>query len=188
MGSNGCPGRLAEKYGDQPEIAIPVLVGTMADTAVVYSCRLAPYGVLPATYLYEPGAVSWLSVTMLSREQLARMDETEGLGEAYWRIGARGRFSVDGGARIGGLTAYLDRKILGWNGKPIRLKSFAREGPDWPTLDEPEVLSLVFDQAGLLLGESVDTRHRRLLADHELRLVLLCQNAQLERVCASDLI
>ena len=49
VGSNGCPGRLAEKYHDQPEVALPVFVGTLADAVVVYSRQLVAYGALPAT-------------------------------------------------------------------------------------------------------------------------------------------
>lgn len=165
VGSNGCPGRLAEKYARQPGAAIPVLVGTIPDTAVVYSRRLVGYGALPATYLHEPGAVSWLSVTMVSDEQLALMDGTEKVGRIYQRIRVPGQFHVDGGPRIDSLTAYLDRKVLTYNGKPIRLRLFAREGPDWPMMDEREVLSLVFDEAGLLQGETIETRHDRLLED-----------------------
>lgn len=172
VGSNGCPGRLAEKYADHPDVALPVFVGTLTDTAVVYSRRLVSYGALPATYLHQPGAVSWLSVTMLTDEQLARMDETERVGEFYQRIPVPGPFHVDGGPKIGYLTAYLDREILTYERKPVRLQLFAREGPDWPLMDEPEVLSLVLDQAGLLLGEPIQTRHERLLANQELRLRL----------------
>lgn len=169
VGSNGCPGRLAEKYSQEPEVAVPVFVGTLTDTVVVYSHQLVAYGALPATYLYQPGAVSWLSVTMLTGEQLARMDETEKVGEFYLRIAVPGQFNVDGGPRIGGITAYLDRKIMAYSGRPVRLKMFAREGPDWPIMDEREVLSLVFDEAGLLLGESIEARHRQLLRDEALR-------------------
>ncbi|MEE9522436.1 MAG: hypothetical protein V3W05_06490 [candidate division NC10 bacterium] len=169
VGSNGCPGRLAEKYGDQPEVALPVFVGTLADTAVVYSRRLVWYGALPATYLHQPGAVSWLSVTMLTDDQLKRMDETESVGEFYLRIPVSGHFRIDGGPKVDNLTAYLDREILSYQGKPIRLKMFAREGPDWPMMDEPEVLSLVLDQAGLLRGEAIEKRHSQLLQDEKLR-------------------
>ncbi|MCH9051013.1 MAG: hypothetical protein IIA72_08015 [Proteobacteria bacterium] len=146
-------------------IGVPVLVGTLADTAVVYSRQLVRYGALPATYLYQPGAVSWLSVTMLTGRQLARMDETEGLGRAYLRIKVPGYFHVDGGPSVGDLAAYLDRKILTYEGTPVRLKLFAREGPGWLIMDEREVLSLVFDQADLLLGEAIEGRHNRLLTD-----------------------
>ncbi|MCH8266878.1 MAG: hypothetical protein IH846_05140 [Acidobacteria bacterium] len=173
VGSNGCPGRLAEKYAHQPEVALPVLVGTMTDTAVIYSCRLASYGALPATYLYQPGAVAWLSVTMLTSEELVRMDKSERVGQAYLRIAVPGKFHVDGGPKIDNLTAYVDRKILTYQGNPICLKLFAREGPDWPVMDEQEVLSLVFDQAGLLLGEPIEKRHRQLLADKALRRQLI---------------
>ncbi len=172
VGSNGCPGRLAEKYAAHPDVALPVFVGTLTDTAVVYSRRLVSYGALPATYLHQPGAVSWLSVTMLTDEQLARMDQTEGVGEFYQRIPVPGHFSIDGGPQIGNLTTYLDREILSFQSKPIRLKMFARKGPDWPIMDEPEVLSLVFDQAGILVGEPIEKRHRQLLIDEGLRRTL----------------
>lgn len=173
LGSNGCPGRLAEKYRHQPEVALPVLVGTLADTAVVYSCQLARYGALPATYLYQPGAVSWLSVTMLTDEQLARMDQTESDGQFYRRIEVPGHLHVDDGPKIGDLTAYFNPKILTCQGKPVSLKMFVREGPNWPSMDEREVLSLVFDQAGLLPGQPIETRHRQLLTDEALRLQLI---------------
>lgn len=169
VGSNGCPGRLAEKYAHQPEVAIPVFVGTLVNTVVVYSRRFASYGALPATYLYQPGASSWLSVTMLTDEQLARMDETEAVGEFHLRIAVPGYFRVKDGPMLRDLTAYLDRKILTYRGKPIRLKIFAQGGPDWPEMDEPEVLSLVFDQAGILRGETVEHRHRQLRTDGALR-------------------
>jgi hypothetical protein len=172
VGSNGCPGRLAEKYGHQPDVALPVFVGTLADTAVVYSRQLAPYGALPATYLSQRGSVSWLSVNMLTKEQVAHMDGTEGIGWFYERIPVPGHFRVEGGPKIGNLSAYLDRKILAYQGKPVLLRIFARESPDWPTMDESEVLSLVFDQAGLLLGESVEMRHQQILKDESLRLQL----------------
>lgn len=187
VGSNGCPGRLAEKYRDRPEVALPVLVGTIPYTAVVYSRRLVSYGALPATYIHQPGAVSWLSVTMLTEEQLVHMDETEQVGEIYQRIAVPGHFSVDGGPLIGDLTAYLDRDILSHQGKPVRLKMFARKGPDWPLMDEPEVLTLVLDQAGLLLGETIEARHRQLLIDQMLRRRLIdFLNAQMGRLAVDE--
>jgi len=165
VGSNGCPGRLAEKYEHEPEVVVPVFVGTLAETAIVYTRQFVRYGALPATYLYERGAMSWLSVTMLTEEQLSRMDETEGVGHIYRRIRIPGYFRVDGGPSIGNLSTYLDRRILTYQGTPVRLRMFAREGPNWPVMDEREVLSVVFDEAGLLLGEAIERRHRRLLAD-----------------------
>jgi hypothetical protein len=174
VGSNGCPGRLAEKYGDQPDVAIPVFVGSLTDAAVVYSPRLVSYGALPATYLYQPGAVSWLSVTLLTDGQLAHMDKTEHVGQFYRRIAVPGSFKIDGGPRLGGVTAYHDTDILTIENRPVRLKMFARPGsdgsaPDWPAMDQKEVLSLVFDQAGLLMGHGIGERHRRMMHDENLR-------------------
>ncbi len=173
VGSNGCPGRLAEKYGDDSDVAVPVFVGTLPDTAVVYSRHLVPYGALPATYLHQPGAVSWLSVTMLTQDELQRMDQTEQVGRLYLRVPVAEAFQVDGGLKIGDLTAYLAREIVTYRGKPVRLKMFSREGPDWPVMDEAEILSLVFDEADLLKGESIETRHRALLDDPTLRMLLI---------------
>ena len=169
VGSNGCPGRLAEKYANQPDVAFPVLAGTLADTAVVYSSRLVSYGALPATYLRQPDALSWLSVTMLTDDQLALMDKTEHIGQTYQRIPVPGQFRTDGGQMIGDLTGYLNHQILTYRNKPVLLKLFARASPDWPIMDEPGVLSLIFNQAGLLLGEPIETRHRHLLKDKALR-------------------
>jgi hypothetical protein len=170
VGSNGCPGRLAEKYGYESDVALPVFAGTLADATVVYSRRLTGYGALPATYLYQPGTVSWLSVTMLTDEQMAHMDGTEGVGRSYERISIPGYFRAHGGPRIGDLTAYLDRNVLAYEGKPVLLKMFTRKGPDWPIMDERDLLSLVFDQAGLLPNKTIESRHEKLLADKALRL------------------
>lgn len=170
VGSNGCPGRLAEKYAGRPEVALPVFTGRMVNTVVVYSSRFAPYGALPATYMYHPGAVSKLSVVMLTDEQLELMDETEAVGEFYFRIPVPGFFRVNDGLLIGDLFAYMDSRILCYRDRPVRLKTFAGDDNlDWPVMSEPEVLSLAFDQAGLLKGRTVEERHRQWLADEKLR-------------------
>lgn len=169
VASNGCPGRFEEKYESQSDMVLPVLVGTLTDTAIVYSRRLVSYGALPATYLFQPDAVSWLSVTMLTNEQLEHMDGTENVGTVYERIQVPGKFQLQDGHKIGNLTAYIDQNILTYQGAPVLLKMFTRSGPDWPVMDESEILSLVFNEAGLLPGESIEVRHRCLLEDADLR-------------------
>ncbi len=170
VGSNGCPGRLAEKYANQPEVAIPVFVGTMVNTAVVYSRRFAPYGALPATYMYQPGAISNLSVVMLTKEQLTTMNKTEKEGEVYSLEEVPGDFGVKNGPMIGDLKAYLDRKILTYSGKPVRLEKFAGEDNlDWPKMNESKVLSLVFNQAGLLKNKTPEERYQQRLTDETLK-------------------
>jgi hypothetical protein len=102
------------------------------------------------------------------------MDKTEHVGQFYRRIAVPGSFKIDGGPRLGGVTAYHDTDILTIENRPVRLKMFARPGsdgsaPDWPAMDQKEVLSRVFDQAGLLIDHGIEERHRRMMEDERLR-------------------
>lgn len=170
VGSNGCPGRLAEKYANHPEVAIPVFVGSMVNTAVIYSRQFTLYGALPATYMYQPGAISNLSVVMLTEEQLTLMNKTEKVGEVYSLEDVPGYFRVNKGPMMGDLKAYLDRKILTYRGNPIRLEKFVgKDNLDWPTMNESDLLSLVFNQAGKLKNKTIEERHQQLLVDGTLK-------------------
>ena len=173
VGSNGCPGRLAEKYGVGSDVCIPVLVGSLSDTTIVYSRTLVSYGALPATYLSQPGMSSRLSVTLLTDEQVDRMDKTEKEGDKYFRISVPGRFQLGQGFTLENLTAYMDPRILTYQGKPVLIAMFAEGKSDWPTMTEREVLSLVFDEAGLLHGETIETRHKQLIKDPTLKKTLM---------------
>lgn len=172
VGSNGCPGRLAEKYLDTPGTAVPVLLGSIGGVSVVYSRKLVSYGALPATFIRQSNVSSVLSVTLLSEKQLARMDETEQVGEMYERIPVESPFIVKKDLRIEEVTAYLDSTILSYQGKPIYLKAFAPGGVDGLVMDEREVLSFVCNQAGVLMGESIELRHQQLVRNESLRQIL----------------
>ena len=169
IGSNGCPGRLAEKFGKQRGVAIPVLCGTIKDVGVVYSRQLTSYGALPATFIRKQGALSHLSVTLLSSEQLNLMDVSEQVGRKYERIPIDSDFLVDNNSNLKSVTAYLDRKILSYGGHPIFLKMFKNEGPGHMAMNEREVLSLVFDQAKVMLGHNIEERHQQLISDRLIR-------------------
>ena len=177
IGSNGCPGRLAEKLEDDlPDASVPVLAGTLEDTAVVYLRWLAPYAALPATLLQVPGAVSHVSLTLLSRGPLlATLDGSE---PAYRRVEVDRPFRIEGGAVIEGCTAYVNPEVLVHEGKPILLKMFAESGLDWPVMDDAGVLRLVLDEAGILPGEPIEMRQARVRSDPALRARL---SAHLER-------
>ena len=163
VGSNGCPGRLAEKFVDVPKAAIPVFVGKICDVAAVYSRRIASYGAFPATVIRQSGIVSSLSVPLLTQEQLALMDKSENVGKKYERISISSDFVAENGATLEKVTAYFDSNILSYHGRPIYLKTFASDQGQGVAMDEREVLSLVFDQAGLMRGESIEWRHQQLL-------------------------
>ncbi len=169
VGSNGCPGRLAEKYGVESDVCIPVLFGSLSDTAIVYSRTLVSYGALPATYLSQPGMSSRLSVTLLTDEQFCQMDNTENIGSTYYRIPVPGRFQLQKGFTLENLSAYMDPRVLTYQQKPVLLKMFALKESFWPAMDEREVLSLMFDEAELLMGESIEKRHQRLLHEASVR-------------------
>jgi hypothetical protein len=170
VGSNGCPGRLLEKFG--PDATIPVLRGTVADSAVVYAARLAGYGAIPATYLPVDGAVSQVWLTLLDGGQLEVMDESEA---GYDRAPVPAPFQIEGGGEVTGVTAYLDPAILAPGGEVIRLADFATKRGPGRALDQPEVLALMCDRAGLLPGLPIRERHRRFQADPELRARLVAQ-------------
>ena len=169
VGSNGCPGRLAEKFGNELGSAIPVLLGTIKTVSVVYSRQLVSYGALPATFIKQPGATSRLSITLLTEEQLVQMDISEQVGEMYERIPLSSDFFVERGPKFKGVTAYLDPKILSYQGRPVYVKMFAHGGSQGEVMDEREVLSLVFDQAKILLGKNIEQRHQELLNNNLIR-------------------
>jgi len=167
VGSNGCPGRLAEKYPVPSEVAVPVFYGTISDVAVVYSRAIVSYGALAATFLVQPGARSRLSVTMLTDDELARMDATE---SNYERISLSQGFRVQNGPVIEELTAYLDRRLLTYQDAPVLVDMMSDGGTLWrPAKTEREVLSLAFDQAGLLPNVSIEERHQKLVADRDIQ-------------------
>ena len=169
VGSNGCPGRLAEKFGTESGTAIPVLLGTIENVSVVYSRQLVSYGALPATFINQLGAISRLSITLLTQEQLEQMDATEQVGEMYYRIPLSSGFLVDNGLKLEDVTAYLDPKILSYRGRPVYVKMFAHGESQGEVMDEREVLSVVFDRAGVMAGESIERRHHELLVNESIR-------------------
>lgn len=166
VGSNACPGRLLEKYGE--DAAIPVLAGTLAGTAAVYMPRLSGYAALPATAWEAPGSESRLWVTLLDPAQLAVMDASESVGEAYKLVGLAERFRPEGGGVLGPVYAYASGHALELNGGPVRLSAFESTAP-YPAMDEPTALARVLDLLGVLPGRPLEDRHRTLRGDAALR-------------------
>ncbi len=170
VGSNACPGRLVEKFGDGGEAAIPVAAGLMPGVAAVYMAALASYGAVPATAWPAPGGATRLWITLLDREQLEHMNATESVGTSYRLIALEGVFETAGGAHLAPVYAYRAPAALELDGGPVRLAAFAAEG-NVPAiaLDQPAVLARVLDRLGILPGLEIGERHRRLAADPDLR-------------------
>ncbi|UUX51972.1 hypothetical protein NUH88_09760 [Nisaea acidiphila] len=83
VGSNRAPEQLRRKFGIGPGCEIPVTWAWMHGYDVVYCAHLAGYGSVPATLHSSPGTEVRVAVTWLTESQLARMHETENVGESY---------------------------------------------------------------------------------------------------------
>jgi hypothetical protein len=153
VGSNACPARLADtdKFGGHAAVAIPVLRGTMEGLVSVYAPHLAAYGSVPSTVMSVPGASSNLWVTLLSEEELFRMDESEERGGVYDLVEfPASLFRLDGGIRIGPVSAYCQSRALRdrESGQAILLECFRAAGAPFLSMSQTAVRRLVDSTAG----------------------------------------
>ena len=143
-GSNRSPEQLARKFGATAEI--PVTVGWLADHDVVYSAHVTQYGSIASTVQHLPGARARVSITWLSRAQLARMHETEGPSSyLYGRLrDVDLRMEAGPSAAIRECWLYLSRNgCLARKGAPVGLAAVTTEGRQHDALLQPEVLAHV---------------------------------------------
>ena len=78
VGSNRSPEQLTRKYRDTAQI--PVTRFEMTGYDVAYCAYMTHYGSMPATLVDAPGTRVTLAITWLTRDQLARMHDTESVG------------------------------------------------------------------------------------------------------------
>lgn len=119
-GSNACPGQLLDKGLTD----VPVLYGRLTGAQAVYAKRITTRGYVPATLVRKRGSrMSW--VTLLTAEQLARMDGSEGRPavNALAEI-PKVRFVV-GNSRLEPLYAYVNIAdgVMIVGGRPVSLCS-----------------------------------------------------------------
>ncbi len=148
VGSNACPARLADpdKYGSGQTVAIPVLRGWVDGVVSVYCSRRTSYGSIPTTIAGLPGARSRLWVTLLSSEELQRMDESEGRGSRYQLVEIpNARLHVDGGLSIGPLSAYFESRglVAPDSERPIRLACFEATGSPLSAMNQDDAQAYV---------------------------------------------
>jgi len=124
-GSNACPEQLAEKGLSD----VPVIFGRMVGAEAVYANRVTQKGYVPATLARKNGSrPSW--VTLLTREQLQIMDETEGRGNNAYVLAElpKVQFFV-GQKRFTPLYTYVNiRGVMMVKGKPLSLRSIGQKG------------------------------------------------------------
>jgi hypothetical protein len=119
-GSNACPGQLlAKKLTD-----VPVLYGRLLGAEAVYARRKAQGGYVPATLARKRRSrSSW--VTLLTADQLSRMDVSEGRPNAYVLAElSSSRFFV-GHCEISPVYSYVDIRggVMTVNGDAVSLRS-----------------------------------------------------------------
>jgi hypothetical protein len=160
IGSNASPGQLTRKFGGErftdpssPDGQVPVLRAELDDVDVVYGAHLASYGSLPATLLDAPGATAQVFITWLTPRQLARMNETEGLGDAYQLRRLEGVRCH--GRDVGPALAYVTVEgacLLG--GHPLGLTAVPCPGSSRPRGTQRQA----WDQLATDMGCDVDGR------------------------------
>lgn len=112
-----------------PDGRIPVLTATVDGVDVVYGAHLASYGALTATLLDTPGACAQVLVTWLTSSQLDRMNETEGLGDAYQLRRISGVRSH--GETVTAMSYVTVAGVAVLDGGPLGLVSIQTTGSSW---------------------------------------------------------
>jgi hypothetical protein len=137
IGSNASPTQLTRKFRDNrfmdpatPNGRIPVLTATVDEVDVVYGAHVASYGALPATLLDTPGACARVFITWLTSMQLERMNETEGLGDAYHLRHISGVRSH--GETVAAMSYVTVNGAAVLRGGALGLESIHTTGSSWP--------------------------------------------------------
>ncbi len=117
-GSNASPAQLKRKFSaprfPRGWAAIPTLKGKLQDFEVVYAAHFAPYGSIPATIQYAPGAEQEVFVSLLDPAELEQMHSTEGIDPkatrstySYGKL-SNIRLELENGAKLAEAYTYVD--------------------------------------------------------------------------------
>jgi hypothetical protein len=178
VGSNACPGRLQEKFGARfPEAALPVLAGAILDVDTVYCADLASYAAIPASCIAAPGTQLEGWALLVSAEELAWLNETEGIGVDYELVQLATAFQLASGA-VQPVYAYAHHRLLILADTPVRLEEFQAAAPRFPARSQREILTQVLDDLQFLPEQALVERHRRLWQDSAQRQAILEQLVQ----------
>lgn len=175
FGSNPNPTQLQSKFAGI-DAEVPILHGTMPDHDVVYASHFASYGALPATLCRSEGTNVSAWVTLLTEEQLIRMDGSESRGVNYDLCEMQTEITLDNGEAFGPVYAYLGKAgVLCLDGRPCRLSGIEAENARHPAADEREILDRVraefwpefCDAEGLVRAAAADRQaYNRILKGH----------------------
>jgi hypothetical protein len=182
IGSNASPEQLARKFREfAGDPHIPALAVELRDHDVVFAARVSSYGAVPATLAPCPGVAAAVKLTMLTPEQLDRMNETEALGSGYdierlavSTVALHGR-PLD--AWLPSASVVLSHVAVAGplhvDGQPVALDAVHAQHRRWPSMTEQEVLQRLASGLDLDVGTFV----RKAIGDESFRLSL---NARLK--------
>jgi len=140
-GSNRSPERLLAKFSGFLNASIPVTAVEVAGADAVYSPHFSAYGAIPATLHPAPGAIVCLYATWLTETQLARMHETEALGQNYDFARLDGlEANLEDGTKMNRVHAYIGRRgALSVDGRPVALTAVQARGRTFPAMTQGQI-------------------------------------------------
>jgi hypothetical protein len=141
-GSNAAPEQLRRKFGDlEGGVEIPTYRTVVTGHDVVHAAFLAAYGSVPATIVPAAGTELRTWLQFLSPRQLERMDETEGLGEAYsFEEGFRARLP---GGEVPAFAYVALAGPLRIDGEPVGLAGVEAPGSPYRRMGQSAALEAV---------------------------------------------
>lgn len=149
--ANRSPERIASKFADLrgPQSVVPMLKARLTGFDIVYSAHFASYGAIPATLGYRPGVTVDISVLFVDADQLALLDESEGIGVNY----ERRRFAdldllIDGVGSVDAADSYVSLHgcFDPGEGLALALSAIPAEGRDLPAASSVEALNAAREQ------------------------------------------
>jgi hypothetical protein len=143
IGSNASPEQLYRKYAHDLGV-IPVISASLNDFDAVFAASITRYGSVPATLLESPGTTVDCHVTFLTDEQLAVMDETEGIGVAYERVvfdSEKVNISVGWAGPFWHYRSLQPPLLV--NGEPVSFAALPAQHRKFHSESEAEILGLV---------------------------------------------
>lgn len=125
-GSNRAPEQLLRKFGSNA--TIPVTYGWLSGYDVVFGAHIARYGAITSTLAAVPGCQVRIAITWLTRQQLARMHQSERMNYSYGHLPALA-FMPEVGPRPETMSSYVgNRGALLLEGGPVGLEAVQAQG------------------------------------------------------------
>ena len=144
-GSNASVGTLSRKLADCLHASlVPVARAILADFEVVYSAHLSPYGAIPATLQYSPGACTTAYLLVVTPAQCRVLRQTE--PNYYFAKLDAVELCLELGPTLSSVSAVISRHgAMMIDGTEVGVAAVPTLHRRFPPLTEAEVLEAVRD-------------------------------------------